>query len=70
MGYRHDPGADVLHVVAHALRGYCGYPKTTGSYGESAERMRSIFVFDTLTGLDAIIEAENRNQPGFALLVV
>jgi 2-methylisocitrate lyase-like PEP mutase family enzyme len=64
MGYRYVLQADVLYVVSHALRGYYRDLKTTGSYGESAERMLSFDEFNTLIGLDAIIEAENRYEPG------
>lgn len=60
LGYRYVLQADVLYVVSHALREYFRDLKTTGSYGASAERMLSFDEFNTLIGLDAIIEAEDR----------
>lgn len=64
LGYRFFLQADVLYAVSFALRHYFSELKTTGTYGSAAERMLSFDAFNELIGLDAIIEAENKYEPG------
>ncbi|MEX0409585.1 isocitrate lyase/PEP mutase family protein [Aquibium sp. LZ166] len=58
MGYAYYLQADVLYAVAHALELYFTELKTTGTYGKAADRMISFDAFNTLVGLERIVDAE------------
>jgi 2,3-dimethylmalate lyase len=64
LGYRFVLQADGLAAVAHTLRHFYTELKATGSYGAASERMLSFDDFNELVGLDAIVEAERRYEPG------
>jgi 2,3-dimethylmalate lyase len=64
LGYRFFLQADVLYAVSHALGHYYAELKATGTYGTAAERMISFDEFNELIGLEAIVDAERRYEPG------
>jgi methylisocitrate lyase len=66
LGYRFALQSDVLYAVSFALRAYFSDLKSTGSYGDSAERMLSFEEFNKLIGLEEIMAAEARYAPQLA----
>lgn len=62
MGYSHYLQADVLYAVSHALKSYFGELRSTGTYGDAAERMITFDDFNQLVGLDRIKAAERRYE--------
>lgn len=60
LGYRYVLQADILYAVSFALKEYFQELKSTGSYGNSANRMLSFEEFNDLIGLREIEAAESK----------